>query len=144
MHYRTHLKEQIIALNLQNNVRIVDHCNDMAAAYKLADMVINPSIVPEAFGRVIVEAQAMKTPIIASELGAPIDLICDGKTGWLFPAGNIHKLSQLIQYVLNLDIVTRKKIGIEARDQVVKYYSNTVMCQKTLELYYRIIEEKKE
>jgi glycosyltransferase involved in cell wall biosynthesis len=142
LRYRSYLEEQIIALDLQHKVRIVDYCTDMAAAYKVADMVINPSIVPEAFGRVIVEAQAMCTPIIASELGAPIDLISQGKTGWLFPEGNVHKLSQTIQNVLDLDEATKRKVGLEARNHVVKHYTNTLMCQKTLELYYQVIEKK--
>ena len=45
---------------LNNQVKFIDHCNDMALAYKVSDIVISASIEPEAFGRVAVEAQSME------------------------------------------------------------------------------------
>ena len=43
----------------------------MPLAYAISDIVISSSILPEAFGRVAVEAQAMEKPIIASNLAVP-------------------------------------------------------------------------
>ena len=49
---------------------LIDSCHDMPAAYRLADVVVQPSLVPEGFGRVAVEAQAMGVPVVASDTGA--------------------------------------------------------------------------
>jgi len=61
--YRSELEELIQAKGLGGQVRMVDHCNDMPAAYMLATVVVCPSTDPEGFGRVPVEAQAMGRPI---------------------------------------------------------------------------------
>ena len=62
-------KKKLIRLSeqyrLTNQIKFIDHCNDMALAYKVSDIVISPSIEPEAFGRVAVEAQSMEKLIIA-------------------------------------------------------------------------------
>ena len=63
-------KKKLIRLceqyRMSNQIRFIDHCTDMALAYKVADIIISPSIEPEAFGRVSVEAQSMQKIIIAS------------------------------------------------------------------------------
>ena len=57
-------KKKLIRLTEQyrmtNQVKFIDHCKDMALAYKVSDIVISASIEPEAFGRVAVEAQSME------------------------------------------------------------------------------------
>ena len=67
-------KKKLIRLTeqyrLTNQIKFIDHCKDMALAYKVSDIVISASIEPEAFGRVAVEAQSMEKLIIASNIGA--------------------------------------------------------------------------
>src|SRR5210317_2117108 len=66
-------KKKLTALTEQykmnNQIKFIDHCKDMALAYKVSDIVVSASIEPEAFGRVSVEAQAMQKVIIASNIG---------------------------------------------------------------------------
>ena len=77
-----------------NQVKFIDHCSDMALAYKISDIVISASIEPEAFGRVAVEAQSMEKLIIASNTGGSNETIIDEKTGFLFESGSAKSLSQ--------------------------------------------------
>jgi hypothetical protein len=79
---------------LEGIVRIVDHCNDMAAAYMLADVVVSASTDPEAFGRVVAEAQAMGRPVVAPEHGGAPEILKPGETGWLFRAGDSDGLAE--------------------------------------------------
>ena len=88
---------------LNNQVKFIDHCNDMALAYKVSDIVISASIEPEAFGRVSVEAQSMEKPIIASDIGGSNETIIDEKTGFLFESSNAKSLSEKILKVLSMD-----------------------------------------
>ena len=54
---------------LTNQIKFIDHCKDMALAYKVSDIIVSASIEPEAFGRVAVETQSMEKLIIASNIG---------------------------------------------------------------------------
>lgn len=59
-----------------------------------ASCLIMPSIWYETFGRTIMEAYAKGTPVIVSKLGAMAELVRDGETGLLFPAGDAAKLAE--------------------------------------------------
>ena len=72
-------KKKLIRLaeqyRITKQVKFIDHCKDMALAYKISDIVVSASIEPEAFGRVAVEAQSMEKPIIASNIGGSNETI---------------------------------------------------------------------
>ena len=68
--YVRDLDALIEARGLRGIVRRVGHCTDMPAAFLTAAVVTVPSTEPEAFGRSAVEAQAMGTPVVVSDLGA--------------------------------------------------------------------------
>lgn len=73
--YENELKTLIRSQGLEGMVRLVGHVADMAAAYKLADVVIVASREAEAFGRAAAEAQAMGCPVIATDIGAPPEFL---------------------------------------------------------------------
>jgi glycosyltransferase involved in cell wall biosynthesis len=64
-----------------------------------AAMLVFPSRCYETFGRVIVEAFAKGTPVVASNLGAMADLVEHGRTGALFEAGNAHALAAQVRWL---------------------------------------------
>ena len=68
--YVRELDALIARASLKGIVRRVGHCSDMPAAFLAASVVTVPSTEPEAFGRSAVEAQAMGTPVVVSDLGA--------------------------------------------------------------------------
>ena len=76
----------------------------MPAAFLAASVVAVPSTEPEAFGRSAVEAQAMGTPVVVSDLGAvpetvlaPPDVAPEARTGWRVPAGDADALAEALQ-----------------------------------------------
>ncbi|NEX94575.1 glycosyltransferase family 4 protein, partial [Caulobacter sp. 17J65-9] len=81
--YRAELDAAIAAAGLENQVRIVGHCEDMPAAYLVADLAAAPSLDPEAFGRTAVEPQAMGRAVLAADHGAARETVVPGVTGWL-------------------------------------------------------------
>ena len=117
-------KKRLIRLSeqyrLTNQLKFIDHCQDMALAYKVSDIIISSSIEPEAFGRVAVEAQSMEKIIIASNIGGSRETVEDEKTGFLFESGNSSSLSKTILRVLNIDESTLKSMGIEGRKNIKK------------------------
>ena len=136
-------KKKLIRLSeqyrLTNQVRFIDHCKDMALAYKVSDIVVSASIEPEAFGRVSVEAQSMHKPVIASNIGGSNETIIDEKTGFLFESGNAKSLSQKILKLLYLDEILLKSIGTEGRKNIVKKFNVEKMCFSTYSEYKRLL-----
>jgi glycosyltransferase involved in cell wall biosynthesis len=136
-------KKKLIRLSEQyrmtKQVKFIDHCKDMALAYKVSDIIISASIEPEAFGRVAVEAQSMEKVIIASDIGGSNETVIDEKTGYLFEAGNANSLSKKILKVLNLDDTTIKIIGTEGRKNIVNKFSVEKMCFSTYSEYKKLI-----
>ncbi len=122
-----------------NQIKFIDHCKDMALAYKVSDIVVSASIEPEAFGRVAVEAQSMEKPIIASNIGGSNETIVDEKTGFLFESNNAKSLSQKILKTLSLDEVSLKSIGIEGRKNIIQKFNVEKMCFSTYSEYKRIL-----
>ena len=136
-------KKKLIRLSEQyrlvNQIRFIDHCKDMALAYKVSDIVVSASTEPEAFGRVAVEAQSMEKPIIASNIGGSNETIIDEKTGFLFESGNAKSLSQKILKLLYLDEILLKSIGNEGRKNIVKKFNVEKMCFSTYSEYKRLL-----
>ena len=124
---------------LNNQVKFIDHCNDMALAYKVSDIVISASIEPEAFGRVAVEAQSMEKPIIASDIGGSNETIIDEKTGFLFESNNAKSLSKKILKVLSMDETLLQSMGKEGRKNIIKKFNVEKMCFSTYSEYKKIL-----
>ena len=136
-------KKKLIRLSEQyrmtNQVKFINHCKDMALAYKISDIVISSSIEPEAFGRVAVEAQSMEKIILASNIGGSNETVIDGKTGYLFESGNAKSLCEKIIKIINLDDTTLKTIGIEGRKNIVSKFNVEKMCFSTYSEYKKLI-----
>jgi glycosyltransferase involved in cell wall biosynthesis len=72
----------------------------LAAAFASADLFVFPSEI-ESFGLVAVESMAAGVPVVASRVGGIPDVIQDGVTGWIYQAGDVAALTDLIQQALN-------------------------------------------
>ena len=125
---------------LTNQIKFIDHCKDMALAYKVSDIVISPSIEPEAFGRVAVEAQAMEKPILASDLGGSKETIINGKSGFLFKNGDPNSLAQNLNYIIEMDKDKLQSIGNEGRKNILIKFDVEKMCQSTFTEYKKLLK----
>ncbi len=124
---------------LTNQIKFINHCKDMALAYQVSDIVISPSIEPEAFGRVAVEAQSMEKLIIASNIGGSNETIINEKTGFLFEAGDANSLSKKIIQSITMDETSLKLMGKEGRKNVIKKFNVEKMCFSTYSEYKRLV-----
>jgi glycosyltransferase involved in cell wall biosynthesis len=120
----------------------------MAAAFAAADLALAPSIEPEAFGRISIEAQAMGCPIIVSDIGAlPETLIAasngvadTGATGWTFPPGNADALAARISAALLRDAGEQAVMAEAARKHVAASFSKHALQRRTLEVYDDLLD----
>jgi len=138
--YRKELDKLIADSGLNEIVRIVENCSDMPAAYMLTDVVVSASTDPEAFGRVVPEAQALGRPVIATDHGGVRETVIPGETGWLVPPGDVDALAKAIEHVLKLDESARKKLAMKAAENVRSHFSKAAMCAKTLEVYNDVLQ----
>lgn len=147
--YRAGLVAAIAAAGLNDRVRLVGHVDDIPAALLAAHVAVVASVEPEAFGRAATEAQAMGTPIIATDIGAPPETVLseqrvghDGATGWLVPPSDPERLASAIAAALALSPEERKKMGTRARAHVMDAFSLQAMKHKTLEVYDALLGTK--
>lgn len=136
--YATGLETQARRLGIANNLRIVGQCDDMPAALALSDVVVHASTKPEAFGRVVIEAQAMGRPVIASDLGGPVETIRQGETGWRVRPNDPEALAAAIALALDLDPEQRSALGQRARASVPTVRA---MQDATLDVYELVLTE---
>lgn len=136
------LMRRVSELGLQNMIRWVGHCDDMPAAYSLADVVLAPSVRPEAFGRVAVEAGAMEKVAIVADHGGSQETVLDGETGLLTEPGSSSALRAAIEKAVVLGGNGRKEMGSRARRRVEEKFSTKAMTDATLAAYNELFERR--
>jgi glycosyltransferase involved in cell wall biosynthesis len=137
--FRRELEAAIERNRLAGLFRIVEECHDMPAAYMLADVVVSASSDPEGFGRVIIEAQAMGRPVVATDHGGARETIEPGLTGWLVPPGSPAGLAAAIGEALSLGESERSLFARRAIAHVASRYSRQAMCARTIEVYEELL-----
>ncbi len=138
---RQDLLQQVERLGLGTHVRFTGSCDDMPAALMLADVVVSASTRPEAFGRVIVEAQAMGRPVVATAHGGALETVIGGETGWLVPPGDADALARAIAKVLTLEPRDRADLAARAQAHVRRNFALSAMCEATLAVYREVLAE---
>ena len=121
--------------NLPANIFILPQTSDMPGVMANADVVVSASIEPEAFGRIAIEAQALGKPIVATNIGASLETVIHGSTGFLIPPANPAAMKDAIREVLK-----SQRNWVNACRQNASQYSTKLMCQKTLNIYEKLLK----
>ena len=109
---------------------------DVKEMMTVMDILAFPSH-KEAFGNVLIEAMAMKLPVVASNSGGVPDTVLDGITGILVPAKDAQALAGSLQKLIeNPDL--RKEMGIKGRERVERNYEFNQYIKRLLEYYLSI------
>ena len=127
--YVSELNNFAVQCGVWREMYLPGHDADVAAAYLAADIVICPSIDPEAFGRTAAEAQALGRPVIAADHGGAVEVVEHGVTGWRTPPGDAKALANAILAVDDLTGVSG------ARDRIAANYSKTALQKALLGVY---------
>ena len=138
--YSRDLQSYITHQGLGSVVRMVGPCSDMPAAYMLADVVVSASSRPEAFGRVLMEAEAMGRPVVGSNHGGTQETVLDGETGWLFDPGDYRALANSLNQALSISESARDLLSVRAIQHVSENFSLIKMCNSTLSVYEKVLE----
>jgi len=128
--------------DLVHGASIVGHCDDMPAAYLVADIAASPSLEPEAFGRTSAEAQAMGRPVLAADHGGARETVVHGETGWLVTPGDTVAWAMALAEALDTPPERRRAMGEAGRQRVRRLYSVDAMTDATLAAYDRVLRER--
>lgn len=129
------LEDHARRLGVGDLIHFAGTAPDIAAAYKLCDVVVAPSLVPEGFGRTPVEAMAMGRPVVASDLGGFRETVVHGETGWLVPPGDVDALAGALRAALDLDPSIRAAFAARGRSLAEISFTRDEMCARTLDVY---------
>lgn len=139
--YAEKLLNMAVRYGLGGRVRIGAGSRDMPAALMLADVVAMPSIKPEPFGRVAIEALAMGRPVVAFRHGGAVESIDEGRTGWLADPLSVGSLAEALQTALSLTPRKRRALAKDARQQMTDQFSKDMMCERTLAVYKSLLKK---
>lgn len=140
--YTRELENSIREKGLDGNVRIVEHCNDMPAAYMLATVIVSASTDPEGFGRIPIEAQAMGRPIIGTDHGGAQETIIRGQTGWLVPPSDAGAMAVALKEALDLTAEQRETLALRSMQNVLDNFTTQKMCASTMAVYEELFAAK--
>ena len=138
--FRQEILKAIADAGLTDVVRVVGHCDDMPAAFRLADVALLPTLKPESFGRAAVEPQIMERPVIVSDHGGARETVVEGETGWRVPPGDIDAWTRAMTTAIMVGGEQRLKMGQTAAIRARRLYSVDAMCEATLAVYARVLE----
>jgi len=122
MDYFNKLKEFVKNENLDDCIVFTGRRNDIADLINSLSVMIHASILPEPFGRVLLEGMALKKPVITNNIGAGPEIVEDGKTGLVVKAGDETALATAITDLLN-DPKKALKMGNAGRIRLEKFFT---------------------
>ncbi len=133
--------EEKIRLHQFNQVELLGFLPliEVYKALKKAMFLVMPSVWYETFGRVIIEAYATGTPVIASRLGAMEEIIIEKKTGLLFTPGDALDLSEKVHYANDHPLELRSW-GRQARSHYEQKYTADSAYEKLISIYEEVLE----
>lgn len=120
--YAEALTEQTKQAGLSDRVHFLGFRRDIAALMTGMDVVVHSSVSPEPFGRVIVEGMLAQVPVIATAAGGALEILEDGRTGYLVPPGDSAALKQKLSDIF-ADRPAAAEIAGNGRDYAEKHFS---------------------
>ena len=132
--YKEEVQVLVRRLGLWHCTEFLGTQRDIPGILAHLDLVVLATTTHEAFGRVIIEAQAAGVPVVATQVGGVVDIIEDGKNGFLVPPADPKSMADAIMRVFK-DVELAKEIAENAYAQVKEKYNIELMVKNTLDVY---------
>jgi glycosyltransferase involved in cell wall biosynthesis len=138
--YMERFRKEVRDAGLENKLTINDFRADMPDVFAAFDIFILPSILPEPFGLVVIEAMASGKPVVATAPGGPSETVVDGETGFLVPPSDASAMVQALE-VLLADPQKRISMGDAGRRRACEMFSLPRYVTEFEELYDAVLKE---
>ncbi|MBN2453901.1 MAG: glycosyltransferase [Candidatus Omnitrophica bacterium] len=126
---------------LSKTVEFTGASSDVPRAMAGLDLLISATVTPEAFGRSVIEAQAVGVPVVATRVGGVVDIIEDGRTGLLCEPQNPRDMADKILKIFG-DREMASAMASEARRRVEERFGAEKMLQRTLAVYEEALKKQ--
>ncbi len=140
--YTDLIERTIRQLGLGHMVKLLGTRRDIPELLWQSDLLVLSTLVPEAFGRVVIEAGAVGTPVVATKVGGVLDIIDSEDNGMLVPPGDIHAMAEAMVHLLK-DREKAQAFAVKLRAKVEQQFTLDEMVEKTLAVYREAKDEKK-
>jgi glycosyltransferase involved in cell wall biosynthesis len=137
----SNLRKLIAEYGISSAVIMPGFREDIPQVLNTLDVFVFPSL-QEALGTAVLEAMAMKKPVVATRVGGIPEVVREGETGYLVEPGNSGAVAERVIPLLQ-DKDLRLKMGMQGRRRVEEYYDNRLMVQRIEQLYQRLMEKRK-
>ncbi|PIQ89064.1 MAG: lipopolysaccharide heptosyltransferase II [Candidatus Omnitrophica bacterium CG11_big_fil_rev_8_21_14_0_20_42_13] len=137
--YKDEIDVLVKRLGLSSSVEFLGAQRDIPHILTQLNLLVVPTVVEEAFGRVIIEANAAGVPVVASRVGGIVDIIEDNVNGLLFPPKDVQAMSSAIIKVLR-DENLAERLANNALRTVAEKFTLDKMISSTLKVYEEALE----
>lgn len=136
---RISLVRLVHRLRLRDSVHFVGPLTSdrIASLYDASDVVVVPTLTPEPFGRVAVEAMSRGRPVVASDTGGLREIVEEGVTGLLVPPGNPQALASRL-VTLHRDRMLLERLGRTALERCRERFASHLIARQVIGLYERV------
>jgi glycosyltransferase involved in cell wall biosynthesis len=132
--YEADLRRLVAELGLDDRVMFLGHRRDVPALLRHVDVLVQSNTAPEGFGRSVAEAMSAGVPVIASRAWSFLELIDDGRTGWLVPVGDADALAQRMT-AAGRHPMERRAVAERARAAI----SETTTSERVVATFTRVV-----
>ncbi|MCR4429030.1 MAG: glycosyltransferase family 4 protein [Caldiserica bacterium] len=137
--YLNDLQRETLKRGLQRTVKFTGFRKDPLDVVEALDVIVLTSL-SEGLPVTLLEAMALKKPVVATRVGGVPEVVKDGVTGFLVPSGDSQGFSRvLISLFKNHDLM--REMGERGRKWVEENFSLSTMAEKTDKVYFEVLEE---
>ncbi len=127
------LRDKIVDLELDQHVFYLGYRTDIPQIMKGLDIFVLPSIKPDPFPTVVLEAMSHRIPVVATAQGGALEQVVDGQTGIFIPIDHAIKAAEKMQRMIT-DADFRLQCGLNGRKRLEECYSLEVFEKNILDL----------
>lgn len=136
--YQNRIQKMIDDSGFGDRIIMTGYVKDVGSIYSIMDVCVHTSIEPEPFGLVIIEAMANGVPVIASDRGAPKEIITDGVNGYIVNPDSAQQLADAAIRLLSDDGL-RGKMSKSARQHVRQHYNEKDYAHAVENIYAEVL-----
>ena len=138
--YLQSLKQVTNNAGLEKRIQFLGYRTDIKDLLSVFDVFVHASIKPEPFGMVILEAMAARKPIVATNLGGPLEILNNGECGILVPPGDGQAIEEACKRYLNYPLLAEENVSKAYRRLTGNFHiSQTV--DRTVNLFNQVLRK---
>jgi len=138
--YYQSLVDKVDQRGLGDRIRFLGFREDIPAVMSVFDIFILPSVFPEPFGLVTVDAMLAGTPVIATRHGGSLDIVREGTDGFLVAPGEPDTLADKVETLLN-DPELRRAMGRNGKTRIQEHFGLKDQVREIMSAYTRVMDQ---